>query len=145
MRCGTLASNLKFQFFDGNDWNSSPIIGLSAEGQSKVFEVEEGDRITEVEVWTGTRLEGIQFKTAKGVLSGVCGRRKDIYHMFKVDPGWRIIGLRGRRGTHIDKIGLILGKTTVLKALEPIINFSGKYGGTSGKPFKDQVFDVVNF
>ena len=76
-------------------------------GDAKVWEVPTGEEISQVEVRSGHRIDGLRFITNKGNQSPQFGGNGGMYHLVVVPENHMIVGIYGVQGGGVHKLGFI--------------------------------------
>ena len=119
MRAGVRVDFIQVLFTDGVKNTYSPIFGGMG-GVSQGWEVPHDEYITQVEYFNGAdMLHGFGMITNKGTKSPFFGQASIVYHLVTFPQDYRVIGVYGRCGTEVDKLGFVLGKTVYPNASDP--------------------------
>ena len=104
LRTHTLLDSIQVEVSDGEQTHLMPVHGGFG-GDFKIWEVPNGEFITEIEMKTGAMVDSIIFITDKGTRSPrYGGDGGSVKHIQLVG---RLVGLRGRAGAYIDALGFI--------------------------------------
>lgn len=89
----------------------SPQFGGTGGGERDPWVVPKDEYITQIEYRSGDRIDSLTFITNKGTKSPRFGGTGGSYNLVSFPAGYRIIGLFGRDGSRLDRLGFVLGKT----------------------------------
>ena len=104
LRTNHLLESIQVELSDGERTHLMPAHGGYG-GDLKIWNVPEGEFITEIEMKTGAMVDSIIFITDKGTRSPRYGG--DGGSMKHIQLVGRLVGLRGRDGAYIDALGFI--------------------------------------
>ena len=88
----------------------SPQFGGQGGGDRDPWEVPKDEYITQVEYRAGDRIDSLTFITNKGNKSPRYGGTGGSYFIETFPPDYKIIGMFGRDGGRLDRLGFVLGK-----------------------------------
>ncbi|CAB9498780.1 Jacalin-related lectin [Seminavis robusta] len=124
--------------------------GLNVGTKKYFFNVNDGDSIVKTVVWSdGFLVNAIQFYTEKGIVSPMYGlpRPESLESEFKGPQGSQLVGIHGRYGAAIDKLGFsfakvnerphaaIMASPCLPEGMKWNINKIAAVGGCGGRPF----------
>lgn len=97
-------NSLQFVLNDTVNSVFSPMRG-SLENTLSTFELNDGEHITQIEIWSDTNVNSIRFITNKGRMSDIFGGNKGTYNMIMFKG--RLVGIFGQSDSSLKSLGFI--------------------------------------
>jgi len=110
LRTGANIDNIQLMLGDGVKTKYTPSVG-GVGGGPQVWQVPDGEFVTQVEYRSDKYLHGLTFITNKGHKSPAFGSNIGDYHIITIPEEWRIVGMYGRCGQYVDQLGFKIAKT----------------------------------